>query len=351
MKRTTMIFAMTAAAAVLLTGCGGSSVVAENSQTDATTENTAADTTTTSSAESVAEAGTTVSAEQTSAITSSQTEKTTVSTTASTETTQPVYTEPQQNSDGTYDLRKIFTPNSTNPLNCTGTVHAKGGLNLRKSPSKDAQRITLLKDGTKLKITGFTVTENVYYWDSRWYQVEYNGQTGYVSSEFVTAVCTTPAERLSVLERATLCAAMYYQAQNVHGDLCRGASMLGASYSDEFDDSGYTRLKPDGLTIAKLREEFHKYFAKSYADDFDEYYYEKDNALWCMTGYGDNVAIEYIEPSMLTEQKDKELSCTMTLHYNTYVYQPEDGSTTDDEAFVLVYEEGAWKVYAYTPQY
>ncbi|MEK7447349.1 MAG: SH3 domain-containing protein [Patescibacteria group bacterium] len=56
-------------------------------------------------------------------------------------------------------------------------VTADGGLNMRENPDKNAKVLILIPNGTKL-----TVLEE----KDGWYKVEYNGQTGWVSKDFVT---------------------------------------------------------------------------------------------------------------------------------------------------------------------
>ena len=54
-------------------------------------------------------------------------------------------------------------------------VITTGSVNLREQGNKDAKILAILKEGTQLKL----LSE-----DNGWTQVDYNGQSGYVSSEF-----------------------------------------------------------------------------------------------------------------------------------------------------------------------
>lgn len=58
-------------------------------------------------------------------------------------------------------------------------VNADGGLSLRSDRNANAQRLDLIPNGTKL-----TATEEL----DGWYQVSYNGKTGWVSKQYTTAV-------------------------------------------------------------------------------------------------------------------------------------------------------------------
>jgi hypothetical protein len=58
----------------------------------------------------------------------------------------------------------------------TGTVKASS-LNVRKEPSTDADKVTSLKDGTRVQIIGES---------GEWYQIRYEEHVGYVKKEFIT---------------------------------------------------------------------------------------------------------------------------------------------------------------------
>jgi hypothetical protein len=65
------------------------------------------------------------------------------------------------------------------PLNQSTTifVNADGGLSLRKEQSATSQRLTLIPNNTKL-----TTTSSL----NGWYQVTYNGQTGWIAEKYTT---------------------------------------------------------------------------------------------------------------------------------------------------------------------
>lgn len=58
----------------------------------------------------------------------------------------------------------------------TGTVKANA-LNVRKEPSTEAEKVTTLKEGTKVQILGES---------GDWYQIRYDTYTGYVKKEFIS---------------------------------------------------------------------------------------------------------------------------------------------------------------------
>lgn len=66
-------------------------------------------------------------------------------------------------------------------------ISAEGGLNIRAEASTDAEILGVADDGSLLPLLLETPTDG-------WYQVEYEGKTGYISAEFATAQDVTLAE-------------------------------------------------------------------------------------------------------------------------------------------------------------
>lgn len=66
-------------------------------------------------------------------------------------------------------------------------ISADGGLNIRAEASTDAEILGVADDGSLLPLLLETPTDG-------WYQVEYEGKTGYISAEFATAQDVTLAE-------------------------------------------------------------------------------------------------------------------------------------------------------------
>lgn len=61
----------------------------------------------------------------------------------------------------------------------SGTFYVTKTVNIRKGPSTDFDKIGSLKKGDTIEVTGITS-------DSKWYQIEYNGQKGFLSVSYVT---------------------------------------------------------------------------------------------------------------------------------------------------------------------
>ena len=75
-------------------------------------------------------------------------------------------------------------PTSTAPetnvqaMTASGQVHANGGLRLRPTPDTSLTELTMIPNNTWIDIIGQA--------PNGWYQVTYNGMTGYVSNDYVT---------------------------------------------------------------------------------------------------------------------------------------------------------------------
>lgn len=67
-----------------------------------------------------------------------------------------------------------------------GTITADSALNVRRGPGKDYDVLTKVSNDTALTITGQA--------DNGWYQIEINGETGYVSDKYVDVQEVTEAE-------------------------------------------------------------------------------------------------------------------------------------------------------------
>lgn len=66
-------------------------------------------------------------------------------------------------------------------------VNADGGLNIRSKPSTDGEILDTAENGSKLPLLVETPTDG-------WYQIEYSGQTAYVSAEYASVVDVTLEE-------------------------------------------------------------------------------------------------------------------------------------------------------------
>ena len=320
--------------AVSMTGCGGNadSTPAESSVTG---DSAVTQTETTVGSELTSE--TELTTEQSAALTTDAalTESTTV-TTAS--------TAPQARRDDWLDSIGTLTEGYVAQLRCTGTVYASDGLNLRKKPGTASEKLAKLKNGSKLEITGITANDSVTDYNNRWLRVYANGQEGYVLAEYVNAQCSIPLSQLTGEEIGAMAVLFYYQAERLDMIYRREGGLQAQGLTEEYDSEGFARVKPDGLTIEKIRTDYHRWFTADTQDDFDQLYVEKNNAVWVMTGYGDNVALEYAIPEKLKERTDNSLTYEVRAQWFPEFDMTMDGSNTNLHDFELVYTDGVWKV-------
>ena len=322
-----------------LTGCGGS-----GSSNTLTTEPVTAEIT----------ASQTVSSEtqQTAAqTTESETAPTTdASLTAATEqTASSASTAPKARRDDWLDsIGTLAEGGYVAQLRCTGTVNPNN-VNFRDKAGKNGKQLKQFKKGTALEITGITANGSVTDSANRWLRVKANGQEGYVNAEYVNAECKIPLSQLSGEEIGALCILLYYQTERLDMIFRREGGLSAQEVTDELDQEGYARVKPDGLTIEKLRSDYRRWFCSDYKDDFDQLYREKDNALWVMTGYGDNVALEYTIPEQLTGKTDDTLTYQIRAQWYPEFDMTMDGSNTNNHTFTICYTDGVWKVKEYDP--
>lgn len=69
------------------------------------------------------------------------------------------------------------------------TLYASGTVNVRNLPSTDGEKVGSLKTSQEVKVTGQCV-------ETKWYRIEFDGATGYVSSSYLTA--DKPLDRSSL---------------------------------------------------------------------------------------------------------------------------------------------------------
>lgn len=348
-----------AAAALLLTACGGNagSVSDSAAETTTTAEQTSAQSDETSSQTAALTDQTTDSqAEQmtdqapgTEAATDAPAESTTVTTVttvtdAATEDSAPDRTTAQGSTDTAYPIDQIFRGGKVANISCEGTVFAPDGLNLRQKPSASSQKIKLLKDQTKLEVTGITLAGSIHDYEQRWLRVRAGSDEGYVLAEYVNCKCSEKAENLTEENRAALGVILYYQSMRLYLDFQREGGVPRMTHTQKFLQNGnYMQLTPKGMTLKKLKENFHSYFAKSYDDSFiDECYVEQDGYLWSVTGYGDNVMLDYVELDRLEKQEPNALTYNVTVHWFNLA-EEDDFTEFEEKPFRLVYEDGCWK--------
>lgn len=105
----------------------------------------------------------------------------------------------------------------------SGKVTADGGtLNVRSGPGTDYDRLGVLQDGAAVTLTGM---------DSGWFKIDYNGGSGYVSSDYVER-CKEGADQSSGLGEQIVAYAKQYLGKPY---------VWGGNGPNGFDCSGFTK--------------------------------------------------------------------------------------------------------------
>lgn len=98
---------------------------------------------------------------------------------ATTEPTTEATTEPTTiTTEKTEETTKKTSKNDYTVESMSGTMYATLSLNVRKGPSTDFAKIGTLNEGQAVTVTGRASTG--------WYEIDFNGQKGYVSNAYVT---------------------------------------------------------------------------------------------------------------------------------------------------------------------
>lgn len=126
------------------------------------------------------------------------------------------------------------------PSKLVGTVTANSGLNLRKTAATTSEVLTAIPKDTQIEV----ISKN----ESNWYNVMYNGQTGWVSGLFLTVQTVADTAPVTGVSRSD------------SNELVDNAlSLLGVPYvtggtsRSGFDCSGYTQYVFNGSGISLPR--------------------------------------------------------------------------------------------------
>ena len=94
-----------------------------------------------------------------------------------------------------YVYKKYIKDTEEAPATETKTVYTTGDLHVRAKPTKNSEKLGVLKKGTAVETTG---TKN------GWYKITYKGKTGYISGKYVTTTKPGTAETTIVYTTANL---------------------------------------------------------------------------------------------------------------------------------------------------
>ncbi len=76
-----------------------------------------------------------------------------------------------------YVYKKYIKDTEAAPATETKTVYTTGDLHVRAKPTKNSEKLGVLKKGTAVETTGLK---------NGWYTIKYNGKTGYISAKYTT---------------------------------------------------------------------------------------------------------------------------------------------------------------------
>ena len=255
--------------------------------------------------------------------------------------------------DTPIDVTALFPKGGSVVLTGTGFVFARSGLNLRSQPTANSQKITLLKHGTTVKLKN-AVCSNISkkHIPECWYQVEANGQTGFVSAEFVAASFDTQPDSLDDVQRSALGILLYRQAYKLHEYFfLEGGVSATAKPESKRTDDGWYALEPKSLTIEKILSDYAKYFSSEFPYPIEECYQQRGDTLYVADNHPENFYVDYDELTELNACTDSTLTYKAVGHWYTtgeFVMMMENNGITE-EKFVLQYADGTWKIAEFTP--
>ena len=94
-----------------------------------------------------------------------------------------------------YVYKKYIKDTEAAPATETKTVYTTGDLYVRAKPTKNSEKLGVLKKGPAVETTGP---------NNGWYKITYNGKTGYISGKYVTTTKPRTAETTIVYTTANL---------------------------------------------------------------------------------------------------------------------------------------------------
>lgn len=341
MKRSLTVRALSAAAALmlLLTGCAGASSAPESSlssaadsvQTAETPEQTAPET---SAPEQTSE---TQNHSETDAQTEAQTD--------APQTTESAAEQPDADAAAAF-----LQSRETVALRGRACINAPDGLRMRKEPDTSSGVLATCRHRSEITVTGFRLTDSPEKPLSCWLAVEANGKSGYVCADYAAVQITERPDALSARQKAALGVLMLHQSERLWRVFTFRGGLSAAGTGTESDDNGYCRLRPDGLTLSRLKQEACAYFTEQFSDSIAGNYDEHDGTLWAIPEVPDNPAFDYQTVTALRSEDGGTLTFALRYQWNVpddaeFWDQPEDGE------FSLIYEDGVWKTADYILPY
>lgn len=230
-------------------------------------------------------------------------------------------------------------------LNIPAIVIANGGLNLRSGPSINNSAITLIPK--KARINVISVTDN--FQDSlngKWVYVDYNGQKGYVNSNYLCFETKYEIDSLSS-EQIFILGMVLYQRYLSDTTVLSLPSLLEKDYDIEvlvdenykYNGELYRKLLPKGMKISDIESAYSEEFSRKYhTPSYSQYLIEYDGYVWEPWGFGGDVEFNYAELIKLNKITETEIYYTIREHCNNGETQIEV-----EVDFSIVFEDNMWK--------
>lgn len=105
----------------------------------------------------------------------------------------------------------------------------------------------------------------------------------------------------------------------------------------------YYLVIEDGVnSVLDVKADYRKVFSKDFEDTIDELYMEQDGRVYCLNGArGSDIFYESSEVAEITGRDEGEIRFRVVDHYN---HESLDQPYTEEREFVIVKEDGKWKV-------
>ncbi|HWQ40925.1 MAG TPA: NlpC/P60 family protein [Desulfosporosinus sp.] len=141
----------------------------------------------------------------------------------------------------------VTVPSEEAKTKTVGTVTASSGLNLRESAVSTSVILSSIPNNAQVTV----ISKNT----NNWYNVEYNGQTGWVSGSYLTVktvAATTPVTNVS----RSVSSELVEHALSLQGV----PYVFGGTSRSGFDCSGYTQyvFKESGISLPRTTAEQYK---------------------------------------------------------------------------------------------
>lgn len=103
-------------------------------------------------------------------------------------------------------------------------------------------------------------------------------------------------------------------------------------------------ITADGInSLDDVRADYHKVFSESYSDTLDEVFMEKNGHAYCLNGErGSNIFYESSVVSEIAGRSEGEIRFKVVNSYNGDGF--DDAPYSEEEDFVIVKENGEWRV-------